>query len=278
MSFVDPSVVGLRLTEESRAYTSPSYDDFIVIGYVIANTSGTTKTGIRVGLFFDWDIDEGHFFTNRADWDAARGLGYAYDTTDPTLPYFGVMVLKGGTQTLYSAFAPSDFTETGKWNAMTGVYGTSTGPGDVSNLLSTGPFTLVPGDSLPVWFALVGGHTLAELQANADQARALWASLVAVGPQDLPIAVSLAELRPNPFASGTRLQLSLDRARTIAAGVYDVRGRQVRHLGERVYAAGPASLEWDGKDDRGSPVRAGVYFFRIESDHQHWVKKAILIR
>ena len=282
MSFVDvgaPVPLGVRVTAESRAYTSTQNDDFLFLGYRITNTTGGTQTGMRVGLFFDWDIDEAHYSTNRADWDAARGLGYAWDSTDPTLPYFGIMILRGGAQTIYAAFPPSSFTEFTKWEAMTGVYGTSTGPGDVSNILSTGPFTVAPGDSVPVWFALVGGHTLVELQANADQARALWNSIVAVAPNEkIAVGLSLAELAPNPLRGGTRLELRVDRARTISASVFDTRGGRVRALGDHRFAAGLASLEWDGRDDRGKPVPPGVYFVELESERERWVKKAIVLR
>jgi len=211
MSFTDAaatSPLGIRVNSESRAYTSGTTDDFVFLGYRIVNTSGVAKTGLRAGLFFDWDIDAQHFDTNVATWDAGRGMGYAYDTTDPSLPYFGILVLKGGTQTIYAAFPPGSFTDATKWEAMTGVYGTSTGPGDVSNLLSTGPFNVANGDSVAVWFALVGGHTLGELNANADQARALWNSIVAVGPSDpIPSPLSLAALEPNDAALGGDLEL-----------------------------------------------------------------------
>jgi hypothetical protein len=283
MSFVDvgaPAPLGVRVTAESRAYTSPTQDDFLFLGYRVTNTTGATKTGMRVGLFFDWDIDSEHYATNRADWDPVRGLGYAWDTTDPSLPYMGIMVLKGGTQTIYAAFAPGGFTDALKWEAMTGGQTTSTGPGDVANMLSTGPFTVAPGDSVAVWFALLGGHTLAELQANADQARTLWNSIVAVGGEEggPGIALARAALAPNPFTGGTRLAWRAARAATYAASVYDTRGRRVRSLGERAFAVGPASLEWDGRDDRGQKVGAGVYFLRVDSGVEHWTKKAVVLR
>ena len=283
MSYIDvpnpTQPLGIRVTSESRAYTTSTIDDFVFLGYRITNTTGAIQNGMRVGLFFDWDIDAEHYATNRADWDAARGMGYAFDTSDPSLPYFGILVLQGGAQTIYAAFPPGNFSDFTKWEAMTGVYGTSTGPGDVSNMLTTGPFTVAPNDSVAVWFALVGGHTLAELQANADQARAKWNSLVAAGPPEpFSNGISLAELSPNPFSGGTRLDLRIDRPRNVSASVFDTRGRRVRSLGDRVFAAGFASLDWDGKDDEGHAVGAGVYFLSVESEGQRWMKKAIVLR
>jgi hypothetical protein len=145
-------------------------------------------------------------------------------------------------------------------------------------MISTGPFNVGPTDSVAVWFALVGGHTLPELQANADQARSLWNSIVAVGPPDpLPIGISLAELMPNPFSGGTRLDLRIDRPRALLATVYDTRGRRVRTIADRSFSAGPATLEWNGRDDHGRAVSAGVYFLSVESEGQRWIKKAVVL-
>jgi len=44
--------------------------------------------------------------------------------------------------------------------------------------------------------------------------------------------------------------------------VYDVAGRKVRLLADRVFPAGEQTLVWDGTDDGGRKVARGVYFVR----------------
>ena len=44
--------------------------------------------------------------------------------------------------------------------------------------------------------------------------------------------------------------------------IYDVAGRKVRNLADRVFPAGEHTLEWDGTDDAGGRVARGVYFVR----------------
>jgi hypothetical protein len=44
--------------------------------------------------------------------------------------------------------------------------------------------------------------------------------------------------------------------------IYDVAGRKVRGLADRVFPAGEHSLQWDGTDDAGAKVPRGVYFVR----------------
>ncbi len=45
-------------------------------------------------------------------------------------------------------------------------------------------------------------------------------------------------------------------------GVYDLTGRRIRDLGDVEGAIGGASVAWDGRDDAGRRVAAGVYFVR----------------
>ncbi|MEP7027330.1 MAG: S8 family serine peptidase [Candidatus Eisenbacteria bacterium] len=71
--------------------------------------------------------------------------------------------------------------------------------------------------------------------------------------------------RPNPFASSTVLQYTLgaDRAPSgsalVSVVVHDSRGRVVRTIKHEVETAGPHQAEWNGEDDRGARVAAGVY-------------------
>ena len=48
----------------------------------------------------------------------------------------------------------------------------------------------------------------------------------------------------------------------VQVSIYDVTGRKIRNLADRVFQAGPNKLEWDGSDDAGSRVARGVYFVR----------------
>ena len=48
--------------------------------------------------------------------------------------------------------------------------------------------------------------------------------------------------------------------------VFDVRGRRVRRLhGDAGPSGERGRLDWDGTDDHGSPVEAGIYWVRIRS-------------
>jgi predicted outer membrane repeat protein len=90
-------------------------------------------------------------------------------------------------------------------------------------------------------------------------------STVAVDPQPpLQTGVVLESPRPNPAAAGvTAFASRLESAGAVTLDIYDVSGRRVRNLVSATRAAGSYTDAWDGRDDGGRTVRAGVYFARL---------------
>jgi len=81
---------------------------------------------------------------------------------------------------------------------------------------------------------------------------------------DLASGVTIRAL-PNPFRRSLAMDLGLERAGAARVAIYDPRGRLVRRLGERELAAGKHLISWDGRDDRGRAVPAGVYFLTVRT-------------
>jgi predicted outer membrane repeat protein len=81
-----------------------------------------------------------------------------------------------------------------------------------------------------------------------------------------------AELRslPNPFAGGTRVILRLPGEATVSSGlltVSDAAGRRVRTLRGGWHRQAPAGdLWWDGRDEAGRELPAGVYVLRLATE------------
>jgi hypothetical protein len=71
------------------------------------------------------------------------------------------------------------------------------------------------------------------------------------------------ESAPNPFTESIRLQIDSPAHTAFRIGVYDAGGRSVRQLGQM--SGGAQTIAWDGRDQRGVPLGAGVYFFKIEA-------------
>ena len=89
-----------------------------------------------------------------------------------------------------------------------------------------------------------------------------------------PAQHRLGDSYPNPFNPAVVIPLDLA---TDAAGVslmvYDVLGRRVRQVWDGPLAEGTHRFTWDGRDEAGKGVAAGVYIYKVEIDGQVEAKK-----
>ena len=70
---------------------------------------------------------------------------------------------------------------------------------------------------------------------------------------------------PNPFNPMVTIAWELPEAQDLDVRIYDLSGRLVRTLRSGPAAAGPGSVRWRGRDDRGQPVSAGLYVGRVRT-------------
>jgi hypothetical protein len=108
-----------------------------------------------------------------------------------------------------------------------------------------------------------------EIDAGADPANpASTPANVAVDPGVADAGrVWLAGGSPNPFGPDgtTVLRFVLPRAGDARLEVFDAMGRRVSTVLARKMPAGPGSASWDGRDDDGREVGAGLYFYRLSA-------------
>jgi endonuclease I len=92
-----------------------------------------------------------------------------------------------------------------------------------------------------------------------------------------PVAgLRLAPSLPNPFSNRTTLAFDLPAAGPVSLVVFDVSGRRVRTLVDgRELSAGRHGAEWDGRDDAGSRVQAGLYFAQLRSRDQQDMRRLV---
>ena len=81
----------------------------------------------------------------------------------------------------------------------------------------------------------------------------------------LPTQTALSPAFPNPFGHTTRLDLAIARPGHVSVMVYDLGGRLVRRLVEGDLPASKQTLQWDGTDDGGRSLPAGLYLVRMEA-------------
>ena len=295
--------LGLRVRLDSFADSVAVNDDFIILKYTIENTGATDLNDFYAGLFFDWDSPEDPG-TDFASFDAQRSMGIFSDAATEATVYIGTRLLTTEAGFSYRSidnveiYGPTSgqdgFTDTEKWEFISGGLQTSeVSNTDVSTLMSSGPHAIPAGGSAEIVFAMVGGFTLEELQANSDTALALWENTLS-GLSPNPVSneevidqpafdFELGDAFPNPVLQSTTIPFQLEAASTVRLEIFDVLGRSVRLLVDESLSAGPQSVVWDGTGDDGQSLASGVYFYSITTQGisgslQQESRKLVLVR
>jgi flagellar hook assembly protein FlgD len=66
--------------------------------------------------------------------------------------------------------------------------------------------------------------------------------------------------------------------RTFTLRVYDAAGRLVRNLLDDTRAASEHAVAWDGRDDTGASMAAGVYLYKLETNHGVQTRRMVLVK
>ena len=89
----------------------------------------------------------------------------------------------------------------------------------------------------------------------------------------------LAQSYPNPFRQSTTIDYTVEQAAPVTLDIYDLLGRRVRRLVEAAsHPPGPHRAVWDGRDDSGTPVSSGTYFYRLRVGDAVTSKQAIRVK
>ena len=95
----------------------------------------------------------------------------------------------------------------------------------------------------------------------------------------LPAGLVLHAPRPSPFTGTTTVQLDVPAgAERVRLAIYNVRGQLVRTLADGAIPPGRPEFVWNGEDDDGLPVSAGIYFARCECEVGAGTQKLVLVR
>lgn len=99
------------------------------------------------------------------------------------------------------------------------------------------------------------------------------------GAAVLPARPILLGNTPNPMTVSTRIAFVLPAAglEGVTLRLFDASGRRLRTF-DRAYSPGLNEVVWDGTDDRGRALNAGVYYYRLELAGQRWTRSIVLVR
>jgi len=174
--------IGVRVTMHSYAFSNPVDSKYIILQYEIQNATAATISNLIAGVFLDWDL--GNYEADYSRYDSTRSLGYCFDSGIGTFTrreYLGIRALDSASSFRSLVRDDAILTRSAKWDWISGGFGKSAaGPTDIHQVISSGPYTIAPGATRRVGFALVAADSsLVELQQNADAAKQKWLSISA---------------------------------------------------------------------------------------------------
>lgn len=105
-----------------------------------------------------------------------------------------------------------------------------------------------------------------------------WATDVGPGGDRGLGPIASARAYPNPFRERVQLRAPAPAAGAVRWTVHDATGRTLRRLDAPSAAGAVSAATWNGRDDRGQPAPAGVYFLRAQSSAGSHVVKVVRAR
>ena len=96
--------------------------------------------------------------------------------------------------------------------------------------------------------------------------------------QELPKTFRLYQNYPNPFNPTTSIQFEIPNQEKVTIKIYDILGREVYTLADKIYDAGTYKEYWDGNNNFNYKVGSGIYFIRFQASNFIKVRKMILLK
>ena len=94
----------------------------------------------------------------------------------------------------------------------------------------------------------------------------------------IPLKYLLHQNYPNPFNPVTTLRYDLPENALVNITIYDMMGRQINTLVSSLQGADYKSIQWNGTNDAGQPVSAGVYLYKTQAGDYSQTKKMVLLK
>ncbi|MGE5805077.1 MAG: T9SS type A sorting domain-containing protein [Ignavibacteria bacterium] len=143
-------------------------------------------------------------------------------------------------------------------------------------ITSQAPVTLVPDDSIIVYYALAFGNNLNEMISNINDAESKYIVITSVNGEKPVIAnhVELYQNYPNPFNPSTNIEFHLPQnLHLVELKVYDILGREISTIVSDYLPGGHYKYRWNG-----SGLSSGIYFYKLTAGSLTQTKKMILLR
>ena len=151
--------------------------------------------------------------------------------------------------------------------------GTITTPSDYCFIDS---YEVVPGHSYYFWIESVDYGGTTELHGPAGIHIPF--SDGEIIPPELAEQYGIS-IHPNPFNPSTTISYKMEESKGAKLTVYNSKGRVIRTYNDlSVNDSGAGSVTWNGEDMKGNSVSSGIYYSKLQTSKNEYIKKMILVK
>lgn len=285
---VAPSPIGIETHHKAFAWTQTGSRKYVIVEYTMKNTTVSTVSNLYAGVITDWDVM--NYSMNKADFNAGLKMGYIWSTetnglyvgtklltsTAPVVHYAIDNVTGGGGGVDATAGTP-EFDTGEKYLVLSTnrqqAGNTQVSGNDVMNCVSSGPFTILPGDSVKVAFALLAGDDLTDLNASALDAQNNYngspsGTVLLNESQQLSLG-----LYPNPATEELYLNMNLPADGNADLKIFNLLGQEITTVTSQEYAAGKHYLKINVAD-----LATGIYTIKLTCGEESVTRKVVISR
>jgi hypothetical protein len=225
-------------------------------GLEIVNISDTSNIS-QVGWWKPWKC------SSLDDW--LGGDGHANQIV--SLDQYGLVFLSTGDSELsvVNVSNPSQPRQVGFYSVPNDTLGTWGLEIHQQQVLLSYIFTFIPFSSNWSGIKLLDWDFVVGVEESREELR-------------LPFTPSLFQNYPNPFNPETTIRFEVPQRESVLLEIFDIQGRKVATLANRVYPQGRHAVNWNGRDDAGKAASSGVYLYRIHAGKFVQTRKMILVR
>ena len=274
--------LSVLVKHRTYAWNNPQDEKYIILDFTIINRGNNALSSLYAGYYVDWDI--GNKWKNRTSLEVLDRMGYTYSTSGGV--NLGIKLLTNGPFKHYAFdnngltdpnnITISDgFTGLEKYQALSSITNRNNAGGptgnNVSDMVITGPFILLPHDSVTVAFALIAGDHLADIKASAAAAQQKYSLIYGIHDIADPSNLSLNQNVPNPFQGNSMIDFYLPEKTNMDLSIYDVLGKRVATIASGMMYPGTHSVEINSSD-----YETGLYYYRLRAGNHSITKKMVI--
>lgn len=253
---------------------------------LISNLFNNTDREIKklyAGYYIDWNLPGNNGQKDTTYFDDINKIAIAYNTNKSSTLYTSMALMTSENEFGYCAINnkstsgpvqladANGFSDEEKWYGLSnGVIQTFAGAGDISYVISGGPYDISAGEDIHVEFVLAAGSSL---QQSIDAIKAC-RRRYGIEPEEIkPVVFQLFQNYPNPFNPVTKIKYSIASAVSVTLKIYDVLGREVKTLVNENKIPGEYTAIFNG-----GRLSSGIYFYSLRAGNFFKTRKLMLLK